>query len=208
MLGNDVIDLRDPETWPGACHPRFDHRVFTPAERAAIATSPRPALARWVHWAAKESAYKAARRRLPTTVFSPRRFRGRGAAGVAAGPPNISGTIRHGAERYRLRIHVADDLVHVIAWEEGATGTLVSEVARLDADTTPAALSAGARALAVRTVAGLLGVPATRLAVVRAAGSPPMLLCDGAPERAVLSLSHHGRLVAFACLLGEPGPAR
>ena len=27
---------------------------------------------------------------------------------------------------------------------------------------------------------------------------------DGAPERAVLSLSHHGRLVAFACVLDEP----
>ena len=109
MLGNDVIDLRDPDTWPGACHPRFDHRVFTPGERAVIAASPRPAVTRWVHWAAKESAYKAARRRQPTTVFAPRRF-----AVVLAGG---SGTVRHGTERFRLRIRVASDLVHVIAWE-------------------------------------------------------------------------------------------
>ena len=74
MLGNDVIDLRDPETWPGACHPRFDRRVFTPAECATIAASPRPAMTRWVHWAAKESAYKAARRQRPATIFAPRRF--------------------------------------------------------------------------------------------------------------------------------------
>lgn len=200
MLGNDVIDLRDPDTWPGACHPRFDHRVFTPGERAVIAASPRPAVTRWVHWAAKESAYKAARRRQPTTVFAPRRF-----AVVLAGG---SGTVRHGTERFRLRIRVASDLVHVIAWEVGATGTLAAEVARVDVAATPAALRAAARALAVGTIAGVLGVAATRLAVTRLAGAPPTLLRDGAPERAVLSLSHHGRLVAFACVLEERQAAR
>ena len=38
MLGNDVIDLGDPETRPGALHPRFDARVFTQRERAALAS--------------------------------------------------------------------------------------------------------------------------------------------------------------------------
>ena len=28
MVGNDVVDLGDPETRPGATHPRFDARVF------------------------------------------------------------------------------------------------------------------------------------------------------------------------------------
>ena len=36
MLGNDIIDLGDPETRPGARHPRFDARVFTREERAAL----------------------------------------------------------------------------------------------------------------------------------------------------------------------------
>ena len=41
MLGNDVVDLGDPETRPGARHPRFDARVFTREERAALAGAAR-----------------------------------------------------------------------------------------------------------------------------------------------------------------------
>lgn len=200
MLGNDVIDLADPETWPGACHPRFEQRVFTSAERAAIAASPRPALARWVHWAAKESAYKAARRHAAATVFAPRRF----AVELAGG----SGAVRHGADRFRLRVRLLGDAVHAVAWEPAATGLLVADVARVGAAVTPAALSAAVRALAVRTIAAALGVADAHLTVTRAAGAPPCLLRDGHPERAVLSLSHHGHLVAFACLLAGSGATR
>ena len=39
MLGNDIVDLGDPETRPGARHPRFDARVFTREERAALAAA-------------------------------------------------------------------------------------------------------------------------------------------------------------------------
>lgn len=200
MLGNDVIDLADPETWPGACHPRFESRVFTSGERAAIAASPRPACTRWVHWAAKESAYKAARRRAATTVFAPRRFVVQLAAAGA-------GDVRHGSDRFRLRVSLGRDVVHAIAWDEDATGVLVADVARLDGGAAPAELSAAARALAVRTIGGALGVPAVRLAVVRLAGTPPRLLRDGRPAHATLSLSHHGQLVAFACLLSSIGDA-
>ena len=200
MLGNDVIDLADPETWPGACHPRFEHRVFTPAERAAIAASPRPALTRWIHWAAKESAYKAARRRAGDTVFAPRRF----AVELAPG----AGAVRHGADRFRLRVRLLGDAVHAIAWEPTATGLLVADVARVGAPATPAALSGAARTLAVRAIAGALGLADAHLAVARVAGDPPCLLRDGRPAHATLSLSHHGQLVAFACLLAAPGPTR
>jgi phosphopantetheinyl transferase (holo-ACP synthase) len=194
MVGDDVIDLVDPEAWPGACHPRFESRVFTPAERATIAASRRPTCARWVHWAAKESAYKAARQRVETTVFAPRRFVVRLAA---AG----SGAVRHGADRFLLRVALDHEAVHAIAWHPAATGRLVADVARLPRPPTPAQLSAAARALAVQALAGALGVAAARLAIDRAAGAPPRLLLDGRPVRAALSLSHHGALVAFACLL-------
>ena len=32
MLGNDVVDLEDPETRPETFRPRFDERVFDPME--------------------------------------------------------------------------------------------------------------------------------------------------------------------------------
>ena len=76
MIGNDVVDLLDPESLPETLHPRFDTRVFTAREREAIAASPGDdaARARWKLWAAKEAAYKLARKRRPATVFSPHRF--------------------------------------------------------------------------------------------------------------------------------------
>jgi len=202
MLGNDVIDLADPETWPGACHPRFAARVFTPVERATIAASPRPACTRWVHWAAKESAYKAARQRAPATVFAPQRFVVR-LAGASSRP--TLGDVRHGSDRFRLRVVLGHDVIHAIAWDPEATGVLVADVGRLDAAATPAQLSAAARALAVRMIGRALGVADTRLAVVRVAGSPPRLLRDGHLADAAVSLSHHGQLVAFACLLPRTG---
>ena len=72
MLGNDVVDLRDPETHTR--HPSFDARVFTETERRSLDASPDPHAMRQMLWAAKESAYKAARRRDPRVVFSPIRF--------------------------------------------------------------------------------------------------------------------------------------
>jgi len=80
MLGNDVVDLGDPESRAGARHARFDARAFDRTERALIATSPRGEHERWRLWAAKESAYKAARKEDPCTVFSPQRFAVRRAA--------------------------------------------------------------------------------------------------------------------------------
>ena len=35
MIGNDVVDLGDADTRPGAQHRRFDERVFAPSERRA-----------------------------------------------------------------------------------------------------------------------------------------------------------------------------
>ena len=74
MVGNDVIDLGDPETRAGSCHARFDARVFDDDERALLLASADPTRRRWVLWAAKEAAFKVARKLDGATVFSPRRF--------------------------------------------------------------------------------------------------------------------------------------
>ena len=69
MLGNDVVDLRDPDS-DVATHPaRFDERVFAPGERALIQHSAQPARLRWQLWSAKEAAFKAAKKRSAATIF-------------------------------------------------------------------------------------------------------------------------------------------
>ena len=95
MVGNDVVDLRDPEVQPGACHARFDARVFAAAELEAVRVSPVPQWLRWMLWAAKEAAYKVAKKDDARTVFSPSRFvvSLEDATGGRVEPERLSGTI-------------------------------------------------------------------------------------------------------------------
>ena len=74
MLGNDIVDLGDPESRAEGRHARFDGRVFDETERVLIDAAPEPERVRWLLWAAKESAYKAARKEDPHTVFAPSCF--------------------------------------------------------------------------------------------------------------------------------------
>jgi phosphopantetheinyl transferase (holo-ACP synthase) len=196
MLGDDVVDLADPEAASGAPHPRFDDRVFTASERDAIARSPEPNHLRWTFWAAKESAYKAARKLGSRVVFAPRRFEVRMLAGDQA-------TVGHEGSRWHVRVRRRDDAVHVVAL--GApllrTEPLVG-FARVDS--TDEDLSAAVRRFAIREIAASLAIDATRLAIARR-GRIPVLTVDGEPTADELSLSHHGSVVGFAALLAARG---
>lgn len=217
-IGDDVVDLGDPETRVGAQHPRFDARVFAPSELEQITAGPDPVRRRWLLWAAKEAAFKVARQTNPRVVFSPRRF------AVALGDGGEA-RVRHDASSFVVRLDARRDLVHAVArpeaaspWnvagrsEEDAPGEriLLAGVASLEAAhpacegtvRTPDAdaPSREARRLVTDAVARRLGVAASRLRVVRR-GRVPRLLHGGRLLDAAVSLSHHGRFVGFACLL-------
>ncbi len=52
LVGNDVVDLHDPESSPEALHARFDARVFTTDERVLLSASDSMHELRWTLWAA------------------------------------------------------------------------------------------------------------------------------------------------------------
>ena len=199
-VGNDVVDLDEPETRLSGLHPRFDERVFGAAERAALEASRSRHLLHWALWAAKESAYKALRRLEPETVFSPREFAvelsslpAPGAAGVAVG------RVTHRAERFDLEVHLDEASVHAVARSEGEPGSLVLwQVAAVRDDA-----GGAVRRLAAAAIGSALALDAAELRIV---GRPPMAFHRGRPLEAGLSLSHHGRLVAFACILPRGCP--
>ena len=60
LVGNDIVDLRDRRCPGKSRHLRFVNRVFHPAEASRILSSPDADGMLWLHWAAKESAYKVA----------------------------------------------------------------------------------------------------------------------------------------------------
>jgi hypothetical protein len=191
-IGDDVVDLGDV----AARHPRFDARVFAPAERAVLAAAPEGERLRWLLWAAKESAYKAARKQDARTVFSPSRF------AVRLGPAGRA-TVEHGARRFEVDLAIGPGHVHAVARSEGAPPMVVCRgVGLCPADVTD---GVAARQIAIQKLGRVLGVAPHGLAI-RRDERIPVLWIEGRPSEVELSLSHHGRFVSFACALRVSEP--
>ena len=191
MVGNDVVDLADLEVSNGPAHPRFDTRDFAPAERRALAAEGAPNRSRWTMWAAKEAAYKLAVKRNPNVIFAASRF-------VVTFDQALHGEVKHPGGRVAVTLATRDDAVHAVARDTAApeivTG-LASWAGATDA-------SGAVRRLAVRDVAARLGVPMSDLQIGRR-GRIPTLSMRGSNQHLDLSLSHHGRYLAFACEIGS-----
>jgi 4'-phosphopantetheinyl transferase superfamily len=201
MIGNDVVDLGDPDSDAGTLSPRFDQRVFGAAEQRRLLQSPQPARERWRLWAAKEAAYKLARKLDPGTVFAPLRF----AVELAScgEPGECAGTVRHGAALHRLQICEGVDYVHaVVIPAAGSSCVTLTGLHRLRREETEddCALAPGraVRRLCVEAIAARLGLD-TMDFEVRKQERVPRLYWRGRPAEGIdLSLSHHGGFVAFA----------
>jgi len=181
VIGNDVVDLADPETREAALHPRFDARVFAPGERALLRRAAERPRLRWALWAAKEAAYKCARQLDPGARFHPREL-------VVEG--NV---VRHGARSFLVRVREADGALHAVAVPApGAARGVCSGVALCEGEP-----GSAARRLALAAAARRLGASAEELEIVRE-GRRPLLLRRGRRAGLALSLSHHGRFAAFA----------
>lgn len=74
MIGNDLVDLRAREAAGKAGDSRFVARVFTAREAELIARSASPDAALWMLWAAKEAAYKVAKKLRPDVIFAHSRY--------------------------------------------------------------------------------------------------------------------------------------
>ncbi len=194
-VGNDVVDLADPEARLDGLHPRFEERVFRAAERDLLAASRSRHALHWALWAAKESAYKALKRLEPATVWSPKEFEVQlsslppaGAAGVAAG------RVRHRGHLLDLEVHLDGASVHAVARIGDAAGVEVLwKVQPTQGDP-----GLAVRQLATAAIGSALGLDPAGL---RITGRPPVATSPGGRLAVGVSLSHHGRFVGFACRL-------
>ena len=185
MLGNDIVDLHVTEP---PLHLRYISRAFTPFEQAAIRGN---SMLLWLHWAAKEAAYKALKRFLPHLPFVPRRFEFNEGTRVVSAE----------GELLAAECSITEEYVHVTCTRAQAkreTSVLIHRLNEHEAMRP----SEVARRFLIEEFSRLLGVPSSRLAIVSSGGSSaPCLHIDGSPSNYLLSMSHHGKFAA--CCFAE-----
>jgi len=190
MVGNDIVDLADPDASVGACHPRFDRRVFTPDEVHSLPAGCTDLQKRWILWSAKEAAYKAARRESAGIAFSPTRF-------VVELDRSLCGSVRYAMRRWSARVRVDGDCVHAVVSTSETFASTLSGVCRLESSELRDP-SAAVRRFALSSLAASLRVAISKLRIERI-GRIPQLILEGRAAPVPLSLSHHGSYAGFAC---------
>ncbi|MBK7580034.1 MAG: 4'-phosphopantetheinyl transferase superfamily protein [Myxococcales bacterium] len=190
LVGNDIVDLADPDNRASFARPGYVERVLTAGERRALHESAEPERFFWSLFAAKEAAYKLLVKLGETPGLSHRRLE------VS---PELR-EVRHRELVVRIDLTHGETWVHALA-HSGPRSPRV-EVSTLSPH---AHASAAGRALLCRMACQALGFALAELSIERRPSSvsfdgfePPRLFGRGAPTGADVSLSHDGRFVAAA----------
>ena len=207
-VGNDIVDLADPENIGKSSDQRFCRRVFNPEELSFIAGSDRPDTILWAIWAAKEAAYKAVSRGNPSVCSIPGKypvfleagaemgvFASRGAASV----PTLQGKVITPNGELFLHICINEEMLHVIAGETAeALARIVFRVELVEANSGDP--SCFVRKILIEEISRRFCCSEDDLSVAKEEEGPgaPFLLFRGSRLPAEISLSHDGRFVAFA----------
>lgn len=184
-VGNDLVDLNRREP---VLHQRFIERVFSQSEMAAVECSMANL---WLHWAAKEAAYKMIKRLEPETVFSPVKF---------VFDSSLK-TLTYNDNVYSCLCEIKPNYVHVVCASQpellksSALHLWINDIGDQDP-------SEAVRNLAVERLAALLNISNKQLSVSPPArGMLPHIFLAGSKMEHLLSFSHHGRFVACCCYL-------
>jgi phosphopantetheinyl transferase (holo-ACP synthase) len=219
-VGNDVVDLADPRCRGRPLDERFMARVFDLREREWIHASADPDRTLWLAWAAKEAAFKVVSKlEGAPPPFSHLRF-------LVSERDGRGGVVRYGALDIPFREEPGGGVehLHVVAWSPGEDASLEARVEALPEGPPPvevlsdrerpavySPMSGWIRVLARADVARRLGIAEDGVEIVCAPGPPgrgiPWLFLHGEQSEWDVSLSHHGRFLAWA-LRGPKGVSR
>ncbi len=122
LVGNDVVDLRDPRCVGKWRDERFLARILTGAEASAVRASSDPDVALWLAWAGKETAYKIASKQVSDPLpFHHDRYEvevpllpGR----IGDEPAIVRTSVATDVLRVRLEVEVRSTRIHAVGWQE------------------------------------------------------------------------------------------
>jgi phosphopantetheine--protein transferase-like protein len=201
-VGNDLVDLKDPENIGKSKDDRFLGRVFTAEERGRIASAPSPDTLLWSLWAAKEAAYKAVSRADPAVCSIPHRYPVLlDTEDAKRDIVRLAGKVITPRGELALEVAVAADWIHALAaGTVEALKRVYRRVKRLEDGKDAADPSAFVRRELLREIARHLDCSVGDLSVVKNPDGPdvPRVLFRGRFLAAEVSLSHEGRFAAFA----------
>ena len=230
FIGVDVVDVREPRCVGKARDTRFTSRVLNDIEQGALAVASDPDATLWRLWAAKEAAYKVVskiRGRPPAFVHAGFRVDPPGTFSN-----DDFGRVRWEDLTIVVHWHQQPGRIAALAWNGQAGDEPLQwawgSIAELDPD--PGApletlmerltererrpvhsrSSALVRLAARATLANALGASEDRVEVICGDGPkgrvPPEAFLDGRRAPADVSLSHHGKWLAWAIRILDPLP--
>jgi hypothetical protein len=180
-IGNDIVDLAHGEAI--SFHPRFPERVLAPREFEYWNERGRETRLLWTFWTAKETALKALRRRLPHTIFSPRRFELDLARGVVLHPD--------AEEPIPVEFFQGESFVHAAC--------VGNRVAIRSVSSPASCLSLETRRLARDILQnGSAIAPSAAISFLRGPGGEPQAFGPVGIIPRALSFAHHGSMVSVS----------
>jgi len=226
-VGNDIVDLTEPEAIGKFQDKRFIHRVFCENEQNIICAAAVPDRALWTLWAAKESAFKIYAKRTPNPAFSHRKFicLPRSAGDFSSKkqvlltvdcPGELSVDIQvklrescihacgtaggHGKSAQRWMLHGSERIDQRRA-ESVTDDGLAQQFSAAERISIQTPQSAQVRIALKQALAAHQKTDTARMQIIRprqrGKPQPPYLLIDDRPSPIDISLSHHGRWVAW-----------
>lgn len=230
IIGNDIVDLQTEKVTEKINDTRFINRVFSSVEQKRIHEHFDPETALWMHWAAKEAAYKViCKLQRPRPVFSHIQFEVdlKKYKDYGLFQNEVHATVSFRAVTIEIRFDLGPDCVHAIAYLPFGSGLDEFDILSGLRLTSSADLSlwddsdwvqsnftedellscvrsesALVRYYAKKSIADFFEIDELDIQIIRPQipdnYQPPYLLQNGRRTEIDISMSHHGRFVAWA----------
>ncbi len=200
MIGNDIVDIADPQAVGKNRDIRFINRVFTPDEQQKILNSDEPDIFLWSLWAGKETGYKAISKLYPVVSSSPGHYQIK----LSDRPLPESGTVYTPCGPVPLRFFITGEYIHCIgATTDEDMVSIVRNVQEIPQHQfCPDYKSDFVRNMVRKKISRYLKEDPEAIEIIRPKGrrglGPPVIYAGNKRTSIDISMSHDGRFAACA----------